>query len=180
MDDDKNQTAGFSLSGEKTSDGEKAAAQEGEEKTTAPEAVEEQAVKKPVRQAGAKKAAKPKKGGPSARHAKTASHGEASGARVAEELTNLAGRKLTTQKGGRKTAASPRRHEALRPKPAAKYPDTSKVRALSKENPAREGTNSHRYYTLIQKAKTIGDYRTAGGNLKYLYWFVDRGLASIG
>jgi hypothetical protein len=59
------------------------------------------------------------------------------------------------------------------------YADSAKVKALSKDDPTREGTSSREYWNLVKSSKTFGDYRTAGGSLKYLYWFVERGHASI-
>jgi hypothetical protein len=59
------------------------------------------------------------------------------------------------------------------------FADNAKIKVLTKENPAREGTSSHQYYELARTAKTFGAYRQAGGNLKYLYWFEARGKLEI-
>lgn len=59
------------------------------------------------------------------------------------------------------------------------YADNAKIKLLVKENPAREGTSSHEYFETAKAAKTFGAYREAGGNLKYLYWFQERGKLEI-
>jgi hypothetical protein len=59
------------------------------------------------------------------------------------------------------------------------HKDSAKIKVLTKENPAREGTSSHEYYEIARTAKTFGAYRAAGGNLKYLYWFEARGKLEI-
>ena len=60
------------------------------------------------------------------------------------------------------------------------YTDAAKLKVLSKENPSREGTNAFDYFELARQSKTFGDYRAAGGNLRYLFWFANRDLVSIG
>jgi hypothetical protein len=60
------------------------------------------------------------------------------------------------------------------------YPDTAKLKALTKENPGREGTNSHEYYETIKASKNVGEYVAAGGSRKYLAWFIERGHATAG
>jgi hypothetical protein len=59
------------------------------------------------------------------------------------------------------------------------YDDDDKIKTLVKGNPAREGTHSHACFALAKRAKTFGAFRLAGGNLKYLYWFRDRGKLEI-
>jgi hypothetical protein len=59
------------------------------------------------------------------------------------------------------------------------YPDNAKIRLLVKENPARGGTSSHEFFETAKAAKTFGVYRANGGNLKYLYWFQERGKLEI-
>jgi hypothetical protein len=59
------------------------------------------------------------------------------------------------------------------------FADNAKIKVLVKENPAREGTSSHGYFEIAKAAKTFGAYREAGGNLKYLYWFAERGKLEI-
>jgi hypothetical protein len=61
-----------------------------------------------------------------------------------------------------------------------KYADSARIRPTVRENPAREGTHSYACFELAKRAKSFGVYRQAGGNLKYLYWFADRGKLEIG
>jgi hypothetical protein len=59
------------------------------------------------------------------------------------------------------------------------FADNAKIKLLVKENPAREGTSSHEFFETAKAAKTFGAYRANGGNLKYLYWFQERGKLEI-
>lgn len=59
------------------------------------------------------------------------------------------------------------------------YPDTAKIELLVEANPGREGTDSHEYFETARASPTVGDYREAGGKLKYLYWFQGRGKLVI-
>ncbi|HUD11476.1 MAG TPA: hypothetical protein VMS08_03625 [Candidatus Saccharimonadia bacterium] len=60
------------------------------------------------------------------------------------------------------------------------YPDNAKIKVLTKENLGRDGTTSQETFKLLKASKTFGDFRAAGGNLKYAYWFQNRGHVSIG
>jgi hypothetical protein len=60
-----------------------------------------------------------------------------------------------------------------------RYADNAKIKTLVKGNPAREGTHSYACFALAKTAKTFGAFRLAGGNLKYLYWFQERGKLEI-
>jgi hypothetical protein len=59
------------------------------------------------------------------------------------------------------------------------YADGARIRLKVRGNPAREGTGSHEWFEMAKAAKTFGDYRAAGGNLRYLYWFKGRDLLEI-
>jgi hypothetical protein len=59
------------------------------------------------------------------------------------------------------------------------YADSAKIKLKVQENPGGEGTYSREYFEIARKSKTFGDYREAGGNLKYLYWFQGRGKLEI-
>ena len=59
------------------------------------------------------------------------------------------------------------------------YPDWAMIKILVKGNPTREGTDSRVYFEMAKAAKTFGDYRAAGGNLKYLYYFQGTGKLAI-
>jgi hypothetical protein len=61
----------------------------------------------------------------------------------------------------------------------ARYADNARIRILVHGNPAREGTHSHFVFELALISKTFGAFRRAGGNLKYLYSFQERGLLEI-
>lgn len=78
-----------------------------------------------------------------------------------------------TAKKTEKKAAGPKGRAPL-------FPDNAKLKVLSKDDPTREGTSSREYWTMIKKSSNFGAYRALGGNLKYLYWFRDRGHVSIG
>jgi hypothetical protein len=104
---------------------------------------------------------------------------------VTETLTPKRARKAPAKKA--KTAVKAKTKAKKAPVVAAKtgrgraplYPDNAKIKLLVKENPAREGTSSHEYFETAKAAKTFGAYREAGGNLKYLYWFAERGKLEI-
>jgi hypothetical protein len=59
------------------------------------------------------------------------------------------------------------------------YADNAKIRPLVKGNPGGEGTHSYACFELAKTAKTYGAYRANGGDIKYLYWFRDRGKLEI-
>jgi hypothetical protein len=61
----------------------------------------------------------------------------------------------------------------------ARYADDARIELKVVGNPAREGTHSHACFELAKTAKTFGAFRQAGGNLKYLYWFQERGKLEI-
>jgi hypothetical protein len=61
----------------------------------------------------------------------------------------------------------------------ALYPDNARIRLKVRGNPAREGTGSHEWFEIAMKSKTFGDYREAGGNLRYLYYFQGTGKLEI-
>jgi hypothetical protein len=50
---------------------------------------------------------------------------------------------------------------------------------LVKANPGRLRTKASEYFEIARKSKTFGDYREAGGSLRYLYWFKGRGKLVI-
>jgi hypothetical protein len=59
------------------------------------------------------------------------------------------------------------------------YPDSAKITLSVQENQGREGTGSHKHFETARASPTVGDYREAGGRLKYLYWFQGRGKLVI-
>ncbi|SED16507.1 hypothetical protein SAMN05444161_2656 [Rhizobiales bacterium GAS191] len=87
-------------------------------------------------------------------------------------------------KGAKKVQAKQAPAKAALPKTRpALYPDSAKLVAITKENPGRPGTFSHKVFAAIQKAKTVGACLEAVNDpraRKYLYWFVARGHAQIG
>jgi hypothetical protein len=60
------------------------------------------------------------------------------------------------------------------------YPDTMPIRLLTEKNEARPKTKSHKTFETARRSETIGEYREAGGNLRYLYWHAGRGKIAIG
>jgi len=48
---------------------------------------------------------------------------------------------------------------------AEKSEDTRKITVLVKENPKREGTESHKRFGLYAKSKTVADFIKAGGTM---------------
>jgi hypothetical protein len=60
-----------------------------------------------------------------------------------------------------------------------RYADSAEIRPKVPGNPAREGTHSYACFEQALEAKTFGAYRLNGGDINYLYWFLDRGKLEI-
>lgn len=78
-------------------------------------------------------------------------------------------------------AAAKEVNEGGRKGRAALYADNAKIKTASKTNPSkREDSVAYQMYEKARESKTFGEYREAGGNLKYLYWLQERGHLTIG
>ena len=53
--------------------------------------------------------------------------------------------------------------------------DKRKIKIVNKENPFREGSNRAASFDALKGAKTVGDYKEAGGKTKYLSKLVESG-----
>jgi hypothetical protein len=58
-------------------------------------------------------------------------------------------------------------------------PDTRKLTILKKENPYREGSNRAASFDALKGAKTVEDYKTAGGKVKYITRWIEEELISV-
>lgn len=82
--------------------------------------------------------------------------------------------------GGKAAATKPRRGnpEALAKARAARAeagPDVRKITILKKENPYREGSNRAKSWDALKGAKTVEDYKNAGGAVKYIGRWISEG-----
>lgn len=59
-------------------------------------------------------------------------------------------------------------------------PDTRKIKITNKENPYREGSNRAASFDALKGAKTVEDYKSAGGKTKYLSRWAEEGRISLG
>ena len=85
----------------------------------------------------------------------------------AKATPGSAGKAKTKLKSGRPSTLS------------AKYPDAAKIRVLVKENPKREGTQSHKIFSLYSKSGTVENFLKAGGKRTDVAWAVEHKLISI-
>jgi hypothetical protein len=90
-------------------------------------------------------------------------------------------------KGGKAAASKPGRKgnaEALAKARAARAenagPDTRKIKILNKENPYRENSGRAAAFNALKGAKTVEDYKSAGGKTKYLSRWAEEGRISLG
>lgn len=86
--------------------------------------------------------------------------------------------------GGKNADSKPRKGnpEALKKAREARAeagPDVRKITIVNKENPYREGSNRAASYAALKGAKTVEDYKTAGGKTKYLSRWVDEGRIKL-
>ena len=58
-------------------------------------------------------------------------------------------------------------------------PDTRKIKILNKENPYRDGSNRAASFDALKGAKTVEDYKTAGGKAKYLSKWAEEGRIEL-
>ena len=58
-------------------------------------------------------------------------------------------------------------------------PDTRKITVLKKENPYREGSGRAASFDALKGAKTVEDYKTAGGKAKYIARWEADGVISL-
>lgn len=59
-------------------------------------------------------------------------------------------------------------------------PDTRKIKIVNKENPYREGSNRAASFAALKGAKTVEDYKSAGGKTKYLSRWAEEGRIELG
>lgn len=86
------------------------------------------------------------------------------------------GGKAAGKKGGNAEALAKAR--AARAENAG--PDTRKIKLVNKENPYRENSNRASSFNALKGAKTVEDYKTAGGKVKYLSRWESEGRISLG
>ncbi len=58
-------------------------------------------------------------------------------------------------------------------------PDLRKIKILNKENPYREGSNRATSFDALKGAKTVEDYKTAGGKAKYISRWVSENRIEV-
>jgi hypothetical protein len=59
-------------------------------------------------------------------------------------------------------------------------PDVRKLKILEKDNPYREGSNRAASFDALKGAKTVQDYKDAGGKAKYLSRWAEEGRIQLG
>jgi hypothetical protein len=59
-------------------------------------------------------------------------------------------------------------------------PDLRKITILNKENPYREGSGRAASWDALKGAKTVEDYKTAGGKAKYISRWVEEARIKVG
>lgn len=79
--------------------------------------------------------------------------------------------------GGRK--GNPEALAKARAARAEAGPDTRKITVLKKENPYREGSNRAASFAALKGAKTVEDYKNAGGAVKYISRWESEGIISL-
>lgn len=88
-------------------------------------------------------------------------------------------KRAPAKKTAKKAKAAPKKEATGARGRAPNFADNAKIKMVTRENPCREGTSAHEYFETAKASRTFGAYREAGGNLKYLYSFVERELVTI-
>lgn len=57
--------------------------------------------------------------------------------------------------------------------------DTRKIKLVSKKNPYREGSNRAAAFNALKNAKTVADYKAAGGKPKYIARWAEEGVIEL-
>jgi hypothetical protein len=91
------------------------------------------------------------------------------------------GGKVAKAKGG-KGKGNPEALKKAREARAANAgaPDVRRIKILNKENPYREDSNRAASFNALKGAKTVEDYKSAGGKVKYLSRWAGEGRISLG
>lgn len=69
---------------------------------------------------------------------------------------------------GKKNKGNPEALKKAREAAAERGPDVRKITILNKENPYREGSGRAKSFDALKGAKTVQDYKEAGGAVKYI------------
>ena len=94
-------------------------------------------------------------------------------------MTPAKRKRAPAKKTAKKAKAAPKKEATGARGRAPNFADNAKIKMVTRENPCREGTSAHEYFETAKASRTFGAYREAGGNLKYLYSFSERGLLTI-
>lgn len=81
------------------------------------------------------------------------------------------------KKGGK---GNPEALKKAREAAAEKGPDVRKITILKKENPYREGSGRAASFDALKGAKTVEDYKNAGGKVKYISRWESEGIIKLG
>lgn len=85
------------------------------------------------------------------------------------------------KKGVTKTAADkPAKAAKAAKAPAESKSDTRKITVLKKENPYREGSARAASFEALKGAKTVDEYKAAGGAVKYISRWDSEGIIKLG
>lgn len=97
---------------------------------------------------------------------------------MAEKLAKK-GAAPKAEKAATKSKGNPDALKKAREARAEAGPDVRKITITNKENPYREGSNRAASFNALKGAKTVEDYKTAGGKTKYLSRWVDEGRIAL-
>lgn len=97
---------------------------------------------------------------------------------MAEKLAKK-GAAPKAEKAASKSKGNPDALKKAREARAEAGPDVRKITITNKENPYREGSNRAASFNALKGAKTVEDYKTAGGKTKYLSRWVDEGRITL-
>lgn len=97
---------------------------------------------------------------------------------MAEKLAKK-GAAPKADKAASKSKGNPDALKKAREARAEAGPDVRKITITNKENPYREGSNRAASFNALKGAKTVEDYKTAGGKTKYLSRWVDEGRITL-
>jgi hypothetical protein len=79
----------------------------------------------------------------------------------------------------KKSKGNPEALKKAREAAAERGPDVRKITVLKKENPYREGSNRAASFDALKGAKTVDDYKTAGGAVKYISRWESEGIIKL-
>lgn len=97
---------------------------------------------------------------------------------MAEKLAKK-GAAPKADKAATKSKGNPDALKKAREARAEAGPDVRKITITNKENPYREGSNRAASFNALKGAKTVEDYKTAGGKTKYLSRWVEEGRITL-